>query len=120
MHSTRVLSSHWQMVLCLGAQEARDGVPQTVGYSVSPVADNLLASSVAHRTYSTGDSTSGGGTGPDPPSGMLAMPRPAFGGAPGPLAGPPYAPVAAEPYVSVGCAWTNRCCPCVLVRVWGV
>ncbi len=87
-------------------QDARDGVPQTVGYSVSPFGDNLLASSVASaaRGYSGGgDSASTGGGGPDPPSGVLPMPTALSGaafGASGPLHHPPYVPAAAEPFVS--------------------
>lgn len=96
-------------------QDARESAPQMVGYSVSPFADNLLASSVASaaRGYSCGgDSAStGGGGGPDPPSGVLAMPAAlsgaGFGGS-GPLHHPPYVPAAAEPFVSVSSTFKLR------------
>lgn len=75
-------------------------MPQTVGYSVSPVGDHLLASAIGHRAYAASSDSASASGGPDPPSGMLPMPRQAFDSGSGPMAAPPYAPVAAEPHVS--------------------
>lgn len=78
------------------AQEVRDGGPQAVGYSVSPVGDHLLSSVVAR---SLAASSGSGGGGPEPRPGLLPVPRVTFGGGLGPLAAPQHTSAATEPYV---------------------